>query len=78
MGPFWGPFWDTILSGAAEEALQVTLPPPIVYKQWLKLGVVGGIPQLLIPALGRLRQGECHEFEACLDLLVSSRSDWDT
>lgn len=45
MGPFWE-YWDTILSGAAEDALQVTLPPQIIYKQWLKLGVVGGIPQL--------------------------------
>jgi hypothetical protein len=55
-----------ILSVAAEEAFKVTVPLHIIYKQWLKLGVVGGITTV-IRAVGRLKLEECHEFEASLD-----------
>lgn len=66
-----------ILSAAAKEAFEVTVPLQIIYKQWLKLGVVGGITTVIL-ALGRLRQEDRHEFEASLDLLMSFRSDWAT
>lgn len=65
-----------ILSAAAKEAFEVTVPLQIIYKQ-LKLGVVGGITTVIL-ALGRLRQEDRHEFEASLDLLMSFRSDWAT